>query len=226
MEQYRRAAQEAARAIIEDEALRCDPRVGLPKSGDCPPINYDKKGGRCWLHESSWPYIAEINRLGLITFAGQDAKDPVDGQVKKWERSYLTGFMPLEQAREFITNINLFEPGMTAAICVTVPDWSPVWTQEGAAGSIATNAFWDERRGRWNMRGVSFYNLIKYNKAWLHRYGLPEDFPLVGVTVIDTKWGRVASSKKGLYNAVIRSLTDRERLYSSRDAHPEWELGN
>lgn len=131
--------------------------------------------------------------------------------------------MPQEKAKEFVTYINLFEPGMVACINVTLPDKSTKWAIP-TAGRIATNVFWDDKLHRWNMRGAAFYNIVQQREYWLMRYNLPQDFPLVEVCVIDTKWGRVASSKKGLYGAILRAKTSSTDI-CNYELHPEWALG-
>lgn len=78
MKRFRQAAELASYQIVN----------GSLAPEDDPDTSYAESGGRQWLHKSSWKPVAEINHLGFITYMGQDAKDPVNGKIKKWERSY------------------------------------------------------------------------------------------------------------------------------------------
>lgn len=143
--------------------------------------------------------MAKINGLGLLTWLSQDALSRLSKEPNFGERSYVSGHMPLDKAREFSIRFNIDHDDMLATLTIPIPaDMLRTLIAEGRYQGI-TNREIDEDTGEWKIRGAM--PSIDDERIWKH-YGTS----LVGVHVVDLKWGRSATSKKGLWRAIIQVL--------------------
>lgn len=169
----------------------------------------EKHPGAEQVHRSSWKYLAKVNEKGLITTNSQDAVNSYTGETKSYERAFIEGYMPIEAAILFVDRINLtFEDKIAMLVLsipketMTMPDGSIV---KGV--TIAVTQRFNETTGEWfrsaQMGGFQREEHLSIHKSW---WSIPESFQMIGIQVFDTKWGRPARSKNGLFKAVIKTL--------------------
>lgn len=157
------------------------------------------------VHRTSWKYLAKINGLGLLTYTSQDALSGPSKEANFSERAYVKGYMPVQLARRFATIFNIEHNDMMATLAVPIEKTIlKALVAQGRYLGI-TNRHVDETTGKWNkVRGVmpSINYMLKPMSSIISE---PPGIA-VGVEVIDLKWGRSATSKKGLWKAVIHAL--------------------
>lgn len=143
------------------------------------------------VHKSSYEPLARINDLGLITVVSQDALDSRNGEVKRGERSFVSGFMLPREAGQLVDKINLLTDmvGFRAQI-------SEGGNQEHIIVSRTSNY------------RSSFRISLTYSPDFIDQWkrnvgGFSGDIPAVLVTIFDAKWGRSATSRKGLFNSIL-----------------------
>lgn len=151
------------------------------------------------VHKSSWRYLADINDLGFFTTISQDARDWRTGYSNPMERSYVEGWMPTDLARKFLLNFNFGQNDKFACLCVEQP--REVFMNKKVIGI----ANWDKNPdGEPYIRGPSPGAVSKAQMMGMNaNYG---EGAISFVQVVDCKWGRSATSKKGLWRAVILAL--------------------
>lgn len=162
-----------------------------------------KRPGR-WaqVHNTAYEPLARINLSGLITFDSQDAVDDVSGRVKTWERAYVRGIMLPDDALTFVNNINMWNDDKIAMINMELSEYQP----QGAA--IAVTRTFDVGSETWvGTRALLAYTFGDWTNQIRHMLQLPNRFVKFSeVQIFDTKWGRPARSKNGLFNAVLEGL--------------------
>jgi hypothetical protein len=207
MESFNASAERMAKYIEEG---------GLAPTEDS---SYDPLTGRQWVHKAAWRYLAQVNRQGLLTFGSQDARDPVTGVSKPWQRSYVVGYMPTDEAEKFVATINTTYSDRLGIIDIIVPDRSPIWTKRKGL-RIGTNAYYNEILGRWDTRGGAGYIIKPHIDEIKVGFSLPDDFSLSEVQIIDLVWGRAADRKNGLFSIILDCLNDTS--ITERELHADW----
>ncbi len=153
------------------------------------------------VHHSSWEPLALINSRRLFTFDSQDALFAETGRTKPCERSYIMGFMLPSEALTFVNNINIWNDDKVALICFEPKE------ERATHGEITVTCMFDETSGTWFGSNVMDALMTQeYRESLNEQYRIPDSLQLYAVQVFDTKWGRSASSRNGLFNAVLRAL--------------------
>lgn len=148
------------------------------------------------VHHSSWEPLAQINLSGMLTFDSQDAIDAATGKAKPWERSYVFGFMLPDDALRFVNHINMKNDDKVALLCFEPKAEQSIYAE------IALTRTADEQ----SATNVADAILTREQRANLNTlYKIPETLELQAVQVFDTKWGRSASHRNGLFNAIFRA---------------------
>lgn len=160
------------------------------------------------VHRSSWKYLARINEKGLITTNSQDAVDAHTGEVKDYERPYVVGLMQFEMAKLFVDRINLNRDDIVAMIADTLPKGQgnrPDGSWKSA--QIAVTRRFNEETGEWfRSAQMSVHEPAEMIEAFTELFSLPRNVTWIPVQIFDTKWGRPARSKNGLYKAILKAL--------------------
>ena len=146
--------------------------------------------------------LAKINELGLLTWMSQDALEDVSEDVQHHERAYVCGVMPRELTKIFVTKFNVSSNCMFATMSIALP-------REKLGRNVRmgiTNRSVDRATGEWKIRGVA--PGVTDERMIQHMNREYEEGFLAEVDVIDPEWGRPATSKKGLWSAVIKILTE------------------
>lgn len=179
MEDFREEAREAAKAIRARSLYEGDEYLNAQQ-----------------VHRSSLCYLADINDLGFLTLASQDALDWRSGYSKPMARSYVAGWMPTAMARKFLLKFNCGNNDQFATICAEVS--TDVFRQK----RVLCITDWDrvKKSGETYIRGLEDKKLMIEMDA---NYG---EGMISHVQVVDCKWGRPARSKKGLWRAIILAL--------------------
>lgn len=153
------------------------------------------------VHKTAYESLALINQAGLLTYDSQDSVNAYTGRVKSSERCYIQGIMLPDDALTFVNNINIWNDDKVAIICMELPKY-PRYGAE-----IAVTRAFDAASQTWigsrTMDAFTFPDWIDIIRDTLK---VPKRIKFSVVQVFDTKWGRPARSKKGLFNAVLRAL--------------------
>lgn len=190
MEQFVRACSNAAKEI----------REGSLYGGDEYPDAQQ-------VDQSSWEHLAQINELGMLTWVSQDAINWKTHEPNFTERSFVSGIMPAVFARSFVEDFSLRNNDKFASLCLNVP--KSCFKEKSDGKFIRGTTNFDEVRGTHiiEMRGPIIGTIPNETMSLLkHIHKLPDKLDLIGVDVIDLHWGRMATSKNGLWKSVTRSL--------------------
>lgn len=160
------------------------------------------------VHQSSWKFLARINELGMLTHISQDAMSMRSDEPAINERAYACGHMILEQARKFVRVFNVAQNSMLATL--SVPEDIHRLIAERKYQGITNREYTSDQ---WILRGVMpliddsrlFAPQVLAQASDVESAVVSTD-NLVGIHVIDLKWGRRATSKGGLWPAVIEAL--------------------
>jgi len=162
------------------------------------------------INPASFSLLADINDGGMLTTDSQDAIDPVPVQ-----RAYVEGLMLPEQARAYIKWLNVNTEMVAFAMDVMYSDnsraTSEVYNSLLGLGIAVTRTREGAAAGEW-MRTTSVAPVAadKWDRMAFEMrvaFGLlPQKDEVVFVISFDPVWGRAASSKGGLFPAVIRAL--------------------
>lgn len=158
------------------------------------------------VHHSAWEFLAKINELGLITFNSQDSIEAVDGSVKSYERSYVEGLMPPDEAMKFCEIMNLFTDKVAYFNAAKLDDDTKN-SEIILRPEIIVTARSAPRNRIQRGYGLQLDHkpiMISYFKQSVH---VPEDIPVLVVSVFDPKWGRPARYRNGLFTDIIKALT-------------------
>jgi hypothetical protein len=196
MPQYQpQASTEKQRAIFRQLAER---QSGLIHNGG---LRITRPGRYAQVHRTAYEPLARINLAGLITFDSQDAVDDLTGSIKTWERPYIQGIMLPDDVPKFVTNVNLWNDDKVAMICMKLPAY-----QSPGAAIAVTRAF-DEASQTWGTtRALDAFTFNGWMDQIRHMLNIPKRLKFSVIQVFDTKWGRPARSKNGLFNAVLKAL--------------------
>ena len=157
---------------------------------------YDEEPQAQHVNRTSWPFLANINELGLLTWMSQDAMSMLSSRAMMNERAYVCGKMQVANGKKFVNNFNLRHDDKFATLSVYI-DLRTVIAQGRYLG--ITNRELDEETGEWRIRGL----MPSVDDSRIHT---GDD--TIGVHVIDLKWGRKATSASGLWKAIIAALVD------------------
>lgn len=143
MEEFNRIAK------LSGERFRTEDPFKDPKWGDIRLI-----------HHSSWPSLATINELGLVTTIMQDCTDPKTGQLDADTSSYVWGYMLPEKARNFVTKFNADSRNMSAALLEK--DFVPtrIYGYQFEQGGTKTVYIHDHQHGRQATTRNGMWNTI------------------------------------------------------------------
>lgn len=147
--------------------------------------------------------LQKINQLGFITNDSQEgvietgtiSESPSPKKRKKYvikERAYVTGFMKRNQSKEFVDRMNSLTDKIAFIIDINknTDNYIAVTTQNNVP---FTKIFLN--------LNIKTFNFIK-SEAYLDK-----DEEVDCVACIDPVYGRLATSKDGLYKDIIKSLS-------------------
>ncbi len=152
----------------------------------------------------SLPLILNINKLGFITNDSQEGI--IDNFVK--ERAYVTGFIERDNARKLLKYISLYTDKIFYIVgtysdnkWITNPQYAK---EEGIPLTISnTDSSKNEPIIHTTMSVVMPLSIINNEKK---KFKLNRSNFIACVCAYDPKWGRLASSKDGLWNDIIEGL--------------------
>lgn len=146
------------------------------------------------VHRSSYEPLAQINERGLITVVSQDALDSRDGSTKNFERSFVRGFMLPEEAEVFVRRVNMNSDKVAYRLALGhYPQVHDIVVSK--------------RLDKFGLPYPSFRLSTADSPLWINKW--KQDVSDIAPTlpaVFDPKWGRSATSKKGLFKNILDNL--------------------
>lgn len=153
------------------------------------------------------PFLKKMNHNGFLTIESQAGRnysitsDSKTQVTKVLERAYVLGFMPEKKAENFIEKIALYSdknatyiPSCDDSVYIPAKLDIPltIVKKNGEVPNVHTHSSTVLPESVWN----SYRKQLKINK----------NEKVVFIMCWDTKWGRKASSKSGLFTDILRIL--------------------